>query len=64
MWDTVDAVSTRLSHDMPCLRCAHPSHPFMTCSDTCSCGPTALAVDAPPAAALTRQRFVKVTRTR
>jgi hypothetical protein len=64
MWDTVDAVAPRLSHDMPCQRCDHPSHPFMSCSDTCDCGPTTLSAETTPVAAPTRQRFVKVTRVR
>lgn len=69
MWDIVEAATPRLSHDMPCQRCAHPSHPFMACSDTCDCGPTSPAVQSSPvdsslAAAPTRQRFVKVTRVR
>ena len=48
MWDTVDTSSTRLSHDMPCTRCGHGRHPYLACSDTCSCHPDASGGDDSP----------------
>lgn len=37
MWDTVEATSTYLSHDMPCAGCGHSTHSYLPCSDTCTC---------------------------
>jgi len=39
MWDTVQDSNTHLSHDMPCLRCGHASHTFLSCDEHCSCQP-------------------------
>lgn len=39
MWDTVETTRTHLSHDMPCPRCGHAAHTYLTCSDRCGCVP-------------------------
>jgi hypothetical protein len=39
MWDTVQTSETHLSHDMPCRRCGHAVHTFLSCADTCDCQP-------------------------
>jgi hypothetical protein len=39
MWDTVQTNETNLSHDMPCLRCGHALHTFLSCDDNCACQP-------------------------
>jgi hypothetical protein len=38
MWDTVQTNDTHLSHDMPCVRCGHAAHTFLSC-DGCDCQP-------------------------
>lgn len=43
MWDVVDpSDGGALSHAVPCPRCAHDSHQFLSCSDTCACEPPAV----------------------
>jgi hypothetical protein len=42
MWDTVQTNETHLSHDMPCQRCGHPLHRFLSCGDGCDCRPAAM----------------------
>jgi len=37
MWDTVETVSTHLSHDRPCAECGHAAHTYLPCSDACDC---------------------------
>jgi len=39
MWDTVQINESHLSHDMPCLRCGHALHTFLSCGDGCDCQP-------------------------
>ena len=39
MWDTVQVNDVHLSHDMPCPRCGHDVHPFLTCGSDCACEP-------------------------
>ncbi len=39
MWDTVQATTSHLSHDMPCAGCGHPTHTYLSCSDNCPCVP-------------------------
>ncbi|GAB3262733.1 hypothetical protein GCM10027448_37100 [Nocardioides dilutus] len=39
MWDTVETHREHLSHDMPCPRCGHAMHRFLTCDANCSCAP-------------------------
>ena len=41
MWDLAEAPSTgiHLSHDLPCLKCGHAAHQYLSCSDTCACVP-------------------------
>ncbi len=41
MWDTVQVNDTHLSHDMPCPRCGHAMHRFLSC-DGCDCQPAAM----------------------
>lgn len=50
MWDTVEASSMHLSHDLPCPRCGHAAHTFLACSDSCDCEPALLPGSAPAAA--------------
>jgi hypothetical protein len=45
MWDTVQDSSSRLSHDLPCLRCGHAFHTFLTCDHGCDCQPTLMPGD-------------------
>lgn len=42
MWDTVQTVTSHLSHDMPCLRCGHAAHTFLACDDHCDCQPSVM----------------------
>jgi hypothetical protein len=35
-----DAEEGPLSHDLPCVRCGHPAHPYLVCGDGCDCQPT------------------------
>jgi hypothetical protein len=37
MWDTVQTSDTHLSHDLPCLRCGHAAHTFLSCGEGCEC---------------------------
>ena len=44
MWDTFQDTPSRfasehLSHDMPCQRCGHAMHRFLSCDDSCDCTP-------------------------
>lgn len=39
MWDTVPEQDDHLSHDMPCQRCGHAMHTFLSCDDGCDCTP-------------------------
>ena len=39
MWQTAGTKVIRLSHDMPCVRCGHPMHTVLACSDRCDCVP-------------------------
>ena len=39
MFDTFHDAGHRLSHDLPCPRCAHARHTYLACSDTCPCSP-------------------------
>ena len=39
MWDTVQDLRDHLSHDMPCQRCGHAMHTFLSCDDNCDCAP-------------------------
>lgn len=39
MWDTTEDTTTHMSHDLPCSRCGHAAHTFLSCSDTCDCIP-------------------------
>ena len=39
MWDIGHAISTTLTHDMPCPRCGHAPHSYLPCSDECECVP-------------------------
>ena len=47
MWDTVQTNERHLSHDMPCLRCGHAMHTFLSCGDGCDCQPVADARASP-----------------
>jgi hypothetical protein len=40
MWDTVQSYRDHLSHDMPCQRCGHALHTFLSCGDACDCRPS------------------------
>jgi hypothetical protein len=42
MWDTVETHQEHLSHDMPCQRCGHAMHTFLSCDANCDCGPARL----------------------
>lgn len=42
MWDTVQTNPVHLSHDLPCPRCGHPAHTYLSCSDTCDCARTVM----------------------
>lgn len=47
MWDTVEARTTHLSHDLPCQWCGHAAHTYLPCSDSCGCRrPNPLATSA------------------
>lgn len=45
MWEIVQAPSLHLSHDLPCLRCGHPAHTYLACSDDCGCRPALMPGD-------------------
>lgn len=40
MWDTVERITQHLSHDLPCPRCGHAAHVYLSCGDSCDCAPT------------------------
>jgi hypothetical protein len=45
MWDTAQEVAgsaEHLSHDMPCQRCGHGVHTYLSCVDGCDCKPAAM----------------------
>jgi hypothetical protein len=42
MWDTVQDHDLHLSHDLPCQRCGHAVHTFLSCSDDCQCEPVVM----------------------
>jgi hypothetical protein len=42
MWDTVETSPAHLSHDLPCPRCGHGIHTFLSCGDGCECRPVVL----------------------
>jgi hypothetical protein len=46
MWDTVQTNADHLSHDMPCLRCGHAAHRFLSCGDACDCQPVLMPGEA------------------
>jgi hypothetical protein len=52
MWDTVETSGDHLSHDMPCPRCGHAVHTFLSCGDGCDCLPTLMPGDSALATAL------------
>jgi len=39
MWDTVSDNEQHLSHDLPCPRCGHALHTYLSCDDHCDCAP-------------------------
>ncbi len=39
MWDTVSNNDQPLSHDLPCPRCGHAVHTFLSCDAHCDCAP-------------------------
>ena len=39
MWDTVTDNEQHLSHDLPCPRCGHAVHTYLSCDDRCDCAP-------------------------
>jgi hypothetical protein len=51
MWDTVQTNEQHLSHDLPCLRCGHASHPFLGCWDDCDCTPALMPGEREPLSA-------------
>jgi hypothetical protein len=55
MWDTVsdtvEALRSPLSHDLPCQGCGHATHTYLPCSDACDCVPTWLRLETRRAAA-------------
>jgi hypothetical protein len=45
MWQTAedeDVPATGLSHEMPCPRCNHPPHLYLSCGDGCDCEPVGM----------------------
>lgn len=52
MWDTVQTSADHLSHDMPCQRCGHAVHTFLSCGDGCDCRPTEMPGESALAAAV------------
>jgi len=42
MWDTVQTYRDHLSHDMPCQRCGHAMHRFLSCDANCDCAPAVM----------------------
>lgn len=39
MWDTVEKTTMLLSHDLPCPRCGHGTHTYLSCREGCECSP-------------------------
>jgi len=37
-----------LSHDLPCVTCGHPAHPYLPCGGGCDCRPTPLPGERGP----------------
>jgi hypothetical protein len=46
MWDTVPTSHEHLSHDMPCVRCGHATHTYLSCGDGCDCEPARMPGDS------------------
>jgi hypothetical protein len=42
MWDRPQTNQIHLSHDLPCPRCGHAAHVYLTCDDGCGCAPTSM----------------------
>ena len=42
MWEIPEIHGSHLSHDMPCQRCGHAFHTFLSCGNTCDCQPDAM----------------------
>ena len=42
MWDTVTDNDQHLSRDLPCPRCGHGVHTYLSCDDRCDCAPCVL----------------------
>ena len=57
MWDTTQDSATHMSHDLPCSRCGHAAHTFLSCSDACDCVPAPM-----PGAPAVTQRYSDVKR--
>ena len=45
MWDVAQTNDEHLSHDMPCLRCGHAMHTYLSCDERCDCGPARMPGD-------------------
>jgi len=45
MWDVAQTNDEHLSHDMPCLRCGHAMHTYLSCDEHCDCGPARMPGD-------------------
>ncbi len=43
MWDTFEEQREHLSHDMPCQRCGHAMHTFLSCDAGCDCAPARIS---------------------
>ncbi len=52
MWDTTEETTMQLSHDLPCSRCGHAAHTFLSCSDSCDCVPGPMPGQRSPERAL------------
>jgi hypothetical protein len=46
MWDTVQTNESHLSHDLPCMRCGHAFHTYLSCGDGCDCQPAVMPGDS------------------
>jgi hypothetical protein len=46
MWDTVQTNEIHLSHDLPCMRCGHAFHTYLSCGDGCDCQPAVMPGDS------------------
>lgn len=42
MRDAIQIDTLHLSHDLPCPRCGHPAHIYLTCDSGCDCEPTSM----------------------